>query len=288
MASTTNPHPAVVITGASTGIGEACSLELDRRGFRVFTGVRSESAADSLRAKASTRLIPVMIDVTDTASIAAAAKKIGDEVADAGLAGLVNNAGVAIGGPLEFLAIDELRRQLEINVIGQVAVTQAMLPMLRIARGRIVNIGSISGLVTAPYIGPYAASKHALEAITAALRMELRHSGVKVSILEPGNVKTPIWNKSLVAAEERAEHATPEADRLYRADMEQMRVAIQNMRDTGMPVEHIVRAVIHALTSPRPKRHYPLGVLTQLTALLFRILPDWLRDVLVLRSVGLK
>jgi NAD(P)-dependent dehydrogenase (short-subunit alcohol dehydrogenase family) len=286
--SNTKTFPSVLITGASTGIGEACALELDRRGYRVFAGVRSESAADGLRVKASTQLTPVMLDVTDAASIAAAAVLLTESVAHTGLVGLVNNAGIAVSGPLEFLPIDDLRRQIEVNVIGQVAVTQAMLPLLRIARGRIVNIGSISGLLTAPYLGPYSASKFALEAITNALRLELRYSGIKVSILEPGNVKTPIWDKAIAAAEEKADQASPEADRLYRADMEQMREASLHMRDTGMPVDRVVRAVLHALTSRRPRRHYPLGTDTRLAAFFFRFFPDALRDRLILRSLGLR
>jgi short-subunit dehydrogenase len=280
--------PAIVITGASTGIGEACALELDRRGFRVFAGVRSPLAAENLRAKASSQLTPVSIDVTDAASIAASAKVVREAVGDAGLAGLVNNAGVVVSGPLEFLSVDELRRQLEVNVIGQVAVTQAMLPLLRIGRGRIVNIGSISGLLTSPYIGPYSASKFALEAITNALRLELRGSGIKVSILEPGNVKTPIWDKAIAAAEEKVDRAPPEAERLYRLDMEQMRKATLKMRDTGMPVECIVRAVVHALTARRPKRHYPIGGQTRLALFLFRFFPDSLRDMVILKSLGLR
>ena len=151
MSPTTLP-PAVVITGASTGIGQACALELDRRGFRVFAGVRSQAAAENLRAKASARLTPILIDVTDAASVAAAAKAVGEAVGDAGLAGLVNNAGIAIAGPVELVPLDAWRRQLEVNVIGQVAVTQAFLPLLRKAPGRIVNISSNSGGQAAPFL----------------------------------------------------------------------------------------------------------------------------------------
>jgi short-subunit dehydrogenase len=277
-----------LITGASTGIGEACALELDRRGFRVFAGVRSEAAAESLRAKASSRLTPIMLDITDAASIANAAALVTESVGNAGLAGLVNNAGIGVSGPLEFLPIEDLRRQFEVNVIGQVAVTQAMLPLLRVARGRIVNIGSISGFVTAPFLGPYSASKHAMEAVTNALRLELRRSGIKVAILEPGNVKTPIWDKSIAAVQEKAERASPEADALYRLDMEQMHQASLKMRDTGMPVECVVRAVVHALTARRPKTRYPVGVQSRLAAFFFRFFPDSLRDMLILRSLGLR
>ena len=279
---------AVVITGASTGIGAACALALDRRGYRVFAGVRSEESAKNLRNQASNRLTPILIDVTDADQIAAAADTVREATEDAGLAGLVNNAGIVVSGPLEFLPVDDLRRQIEVNVIGQVAVTQAMLPLLRTGRGRIVNIGSISGFLTGPYTGPYSASKFALEAVTNALRLELRNSGIKVSILEPSNVKTPIWDKAIAAAEEKADRASPEAERLYRSDMEQMRKASIEMRDTGMPVQCVVRAVLHALTAQRPKTRYPVGVQTRLASFFFRFFPDSLRDTLILHSLGLR
>ncbi len=287
--SANNPNSrAVVITGASTGIGEACALELDRRGWHVFAGVRSDEAAANLRQKASDRLSPVMIDVVDPESIAAAAKTISASVGDTGLAGLVNNAGIVVSGPLEFVAVDAIRQQLEVNVIGQIAVTQAMLPMLRNGPGRIVNMGSISGFVTAPYMGPYSMSKFALEAMTNAFRLELRNAGITSSVIEPASVKTPIWDKAIAAGEERASRASPEAEKYYRADMEQMRQASIEMRDTGMPVECVVRAVMHALTARRPKARYPVGIQTRLAACFFPFLSNAVRERFILRSLGLK
>ena len=179
MSGTSDLPRSVVITGASTGIGEACALELDRGGFRVFAGVRSEVAGEKLKAQASSRLTPVMIDVTDAASIAAAAEAVGRTLGDAGLAGLVNNAGIAVAGPLEAVPIEALRQQFEVNVIGQVAVTQVFLPLLRKARGRVVNISSINGGLSLPYMGAYSASKFAMEAVTDALRVELRTWGIR-------------------------------------------------------------------------------------------------------------
>jgi NAD(P)-dependent dehydrogenase (short-subunit alcohol dehydrogenase family) len=164
---------AVVITGASTGIGRACALSLDALGFRVFAGVRKSDDGESLRRVASDRLTPVFIDVTDKQSIAAAAGSVSREVGTAGLVGLVNNAGVAVPGPLEYLPLEELRRQLEINLVGQLAVIQAFLPLLRKARGRIVNISSLAGKLTTPFNGAYSAAKHGIEAFSDALRMEL-------------------------------------------------------------------------------------------------------------------
>src|SRR6266568_4897165 len=161
---------SVVVTGASTGIGEACALRLDRRGFRVFAGVRREVDGGALKQKASSRLTPILLDVTDASSIKSAAAAVVAALGEEGLSGLVNNAGIAIAGPLEFLPIDELRRQFEVNVIGQIAVTQAFLPLLRKGHGRIVNMGSIAGKSALPFTGPYCASKFALEALTDSLR----------------------------------------------------------------------------------------------------------------------
>ena len=199
---TASSSPAVVITGASTGIGQACALELDRRGFRVFAGIRTRAAAEQLRAAASARLTPLLIDVTQTDTIAAACKIVAETLGDAGLAGLVNNAGIAVPGPLELIPLDDFRRQLEVNVVGQLAVTQAFLPLLRKARGRIVNMSSVSGGLSAPYLGPYSASKFALEAITDALRLELRGVGVSVSAIDQGVNETPIRDKKLASAEQ--------------------------------------------------------------------------------------
>ena len=157
---------SIVITGASSGIGEACALYLDELGYRVFAGVRKPAAGEALKAKASKRLAPVILDVTDVASIDRAVETVKAAVGAAGLAGLVNNAGIGVGGPLEVVPLADLRKQFEVNVIGQVAVTQALLPLLRQGRGRIVNMGSIAGRATMPFMGPYSASKFALEALT--------------------------------------------------------------------------------------------------------------------------
>jgi len=279
--------PTVLITGSSTGIGEACALELDRRNFRVFAGVRSDADGQRLQQKASPRLTPVRIDVTDPETIAAAAETIRAAVGDSGLSGLVNNAGIVVSGPLELVPIDRLRSQLEVNVIGQVAVTQAVLPLLRAGRGRIVNMSSISGLIAAPYLGPYAASKFALEAITDCLRVELRAWGIRVSVVEPGNVKTPIWGKARASAEELTKKMPPEAEALYGADIAAMHQATARMAETGMPVDRVVRAVVHALTARRPKTRYPVGTQTHLAAIFWRFLADWTRDWIMRRELGL-
>ena len=193
---------AVVVTGASTGIGEACALQLDRMGFSVFAGVRREADGKALEQKASGRLTPVFIDVADEVSIASAVETVSAAVGDAGLAGLVNNAGIAVPAPIELVPLDALRRQLEVNVIGQVSVTQAFLPLVRKAQGRIVNMGSIAGRLAIPFLGPYCMSKFAMEALTDSLRVELRPWGIKVSLVEPGRISTPIWGKGIATGHE--------------------------------------------------------------------------------------
>ncbi|MGD0655440.1 MAG: SDR family oxidoreductase [Thermoguttaceae bacterium] len=284
----TNRHPpAVLITGASTGIGKACALELDRRRFRVFAGVRTEEAGERLKKAASSQLTPLMIDVTDAASISAATSQIKDQTGDCGLAGLVNNAGISVSGPLEIVPIAELRRQLEVNVIGYVAVMQAVLPLLRIAKGRIVNMGSISGALASPYLGPYCASKFAMEAITDALRIELRTWGIQVSIIEPGPIATPIWEKSFAAADQLANTLPTESMALYEPDLTVVRKMIAEIANKAEPVDMVVQAVVHALTAPKPKTRYFLHFRNRILFRSFKLVPDVIRDWIVRRVMGL-
>jgi NAD(P)-dependent dehydrogenase (short-subunit alcohol dehydrogenase family) len=278
---------AILITGASTGIGEACALELDRRGFRVFAGVRSAEAGEALRSKASSNLVGLHLDVTDPTSIAEAADAIDTAVGASGLWGLVNNAGIVVHGPVEIVSLDELRRQFEVNVIGQVAVTQKMLRLVRRARGRIVNMGSVSGFVAAPHLGPYAASKHALEALTDSLRIELARFGIGVSIVEPQSIQTPIWRKARASADTLVRGLTPQAEELYGKEMRLVGRAVERFEARGLPVERVVRAVIHALTAPKPKPRYPVGLQTRLAYLLWHLLPTPLRDAILRRETGL-
>ena len=183
----------------------------------VFAGVRNLAAGDALQAKAGKAIIPVQLDVTDGESIKKAADLVARHVGEAGLSGLVNNAGIAIGSPLELIPLQQLRRQLEVNVIGQIAVTQAVLPLLRRSHGRIVNMGSIAGRGTIPMMGPYSASKHALEALTDALRLELYPWGIEVSIIEPGAVATPIWDKSMQVSLDVESEMPADGRHLYEA-----------------------------------------------------------------------
>ncbi len=282
-----NPNRgAILISGASTGIGRACAEHLDSLGFTIFAGVRKQSDADSLRGAGSGRTQPLMLDVTESESIAAAMRTV-DQAAPAGLAGLVNNAGVSVGGPLEFVGIDEWRRQLEVNFIGQVAVTQAALPALRKARGRIVNMTSIGGRLASPFLGPYNASKFALEAVTDALRLELRRFGVQVAAVEPGAVVTPIWEKGRASADQAATSMPAEAMQLYGAGITAISKFIAQGERSGVPPLEVARAVEHALTATRPKTRYVVGRDAKMRLALTRLLPTRVMDRVIVRAMGL-
>ncbi|ARV60699.1 short-chain dehydrogenase/reductase [Nostocales cyanobacterium HT-58-2] len=284
MAATTKG--AVVVTGASTGIGEACALHLDKLGFQVFAGVRREMDAQTLKQKSSFRLNPIFLDVTDANSIASAARTVADAVGDAGLFGLVNNAGIAVAGSLEFLPTDEFRKQIEVNVIGQLAVTQSFIMLLRQAQGRIVNIGSIGGRSAAPFLGAYNASKFAMEALTDVLRMELRPWGISISIIEPGAIATPIWKKSLTEMDRIRQNLPQQAHKLYGNAINAVGNRAATMAQNGISADRVAEAVIHALTAKKPKTRYLVGQDARIRAVL-NLLPDRVRDRLILNSMGL-
>lgn len=275
----------MLITGASTGIGLACALHLDRLGFDVIAGVRKTADGDAVRAAASPRLSTVLLDVASADSIATAMADVASRAGSAGLAGLVNNAGIAVAGPLEILPIDELRMQLEVNVVGLVAVTQAALPMVRRARGRIVNIGSISGRMAMPALGPYAASKFAVEALTDSLRVEVQPWGIEVALIEPGAVATPIWDKGRKAGAALKERVAADAYALYAETVARLERAAARADRDAVPPDDVARAVEHALTAPRPKTRYLVGKTVRIQTLIAR-LPDRLRDRLLTRFAG--
>jgi NAD(P)-dependent dehydrogenase (short-subunit alcohol dehydrogenase family) len=276
---------AVLISGSSTGIGRACALRLGRAGFAVFAGVRSRSDAESLQAEGSELLEPVILDVTDEGTIAATRERI-EEVTAGRLAGLVNNAGVGVGGPIEAVALDDLRRQLEVNVTGQVAVTQAMLPMIRAARGRVVFMASIGGRVALPYLAPYSASKHAVEALGDSLRREMMPFGVEVSIVEPGAVATPIWDKGSEQIAQVRDEATPEYMQLYGESMEKFEQLFIDAGRGGVPPEEVAKAVEHALTARRPKTRYLVGRDARVRAIMRKYMPDRFLDRGIARQLG--
>jgi NAD(P)-dependent dehydrogenase (short-subunit alcohol dehydrogenase family) len=275
---------SILISGASSGIGLCCALMLSEQGFQVLAGYRSEDDAERLRAL-HRHILPIRLDVTSEISIQEALCQVELILAGRGLYGLVNNAGIAVGGPLEFLPIEAMRRQLEVNVIGPVALTQAFIPLLRQARGRIVNMGSIAGLSALPFVGPYSASKYALEALTDALRVELRPWGIEVAVIEPGVIATPIWEKSLQAAVALGPQLPPQLMALYGRALEILKVETQKASRRGLPPKQVAQAVIHALTSSRPRTRYLIGWDARLRCL-FSCLPDRLQDWLIIQKVG--
>ena len=186
---------SVVITGASTGIGRGCALRMDALGWSVFAGVRKEVDATSLRAEASDRLRPLFLDVSNPRSILEAQQAVSQALGAEGLSGLVNNAGIPYGGAIEHLEMQEVRRTFDVNFFGLIEVTQAFMPLLRRAHGRIVNMSSVSGWIASPFLSPYSTSKFALEALSDALRVELHPWNIHVAVIEPGAIDTPIWAK---------------------------------------------------------------------------------------------
>jgi NAD(P)-dependent dehydrogenase (short-subunit alcohol dehydrogenase family) len=273
---------AVVITGASTGIGEATARRLVNKGFQVFAGVRKEADAERLRSAGAT---PVTIDVTDERSIAAAAEQVGEQLSG-GLAGLVNNAGATLPGPVEFVTLDELRRQFEINTFGHVAVTQAFMPMLRRATGRIVFVGSVGGRTALPFIGPYAGSKAAIASLAVSLRQELAPWGMHVSVVEPGTVATPIWDKGDESVKRAVESMPPEGRERYGRSMEQGNETVLKLARRGVKPDRVARVIESALTSRRPRTRYLVGD-AWIQYPLSRLLPDRLFDRLVARQLGI-
>jgi len=266
---------SVVVTGASTGIGRAVVAELVRTGFHVWGTVRRDADAQALTATHGDRVSPLRMDVTDTESVRAA----GEAVRAAGpLHGLVNNAGVALPGPLEYLPVDLFRRQIEVNLVGQLAVTQAMLPALRQAQesdgdARIVMIGSIGGRIAGPMLGPYHAAKLGLVGLTGALRAELAPSGIRVVLIEPGAVATPIWNRGVTSSEELVDLLPPEATERYGAQMAAVRKNALRSAEGGLAPERAARVVVKALTDANPRPRQLIGRDARIAAALVRLLP---------------
>jgi len=268
----------VVVTGASSGIGEATARHLAQLGFQVRAGVRRREDAERL---GGDRIAPLALDVTDGDSIDAARA----ELAEQPLAGLVNNAGIAISAPLENVPIEELRRQLEVNLVGQIAVTQAFLPALRARRGRIVNVSSIGGRMALPLGGPYSASKFALEAASDSLRQELR-GAVGVIVVEPGGVKTPIWRKGGAAADELLAELPGDVERNYGGLIAGMRREAEKIdRETGLEPAEVARVIGRALSARRPRTRYLVGRDAKSRALLVKLLPARVTDALVARTL---
>lgn len=272
----------VLVTGASSGIGEATALRLAAAGFLVAAGVRRTADAERLQARAGERLRGLLLDVTDEQQVTTALAEVA-RWTDGRLSGVVNNAGVVVGGPLEFLALDDWRHQFEVNVVGAVSVTRAALPLLRAGGGRVVMMGSNSGRIAVGMMGPYCASKHALEAVAESLRLELRPSGIAVVLLEPGAVRTPIWAKGRATADRMRRELPAQAHRLYGDQIEAIVAGIDAQEASGIEPEVVADAVLDALTGRRPRPRRAVGADAVVSALVDRWLPDRSRAPLIAR-----
>jgi NAD(P)-dependent dehydrogenase (short-subunit alcohol dehydrogenase family) len=265
----------VVISGASTGIGRATAHHLSGLGFDVLAGVRRESDAPA-------GTTPVLLDITDAGAIDALATHVGD----APLAGLVNNAGIGFGGPVEHISLDDWRRQFEVNLFGHIAMTRALIPALREGRGRIVNIGSIGGRTALPFAAPYTASKFAMHAFSDSLRVELRAEGIRVALIEPGSIATEIWRKGDDTADRIEAELPPELLERYRKGLDGARRATARAARNAIPPEKVAAVVEHALTARRPRGRYVVGTEARIQALAAH-LPAAVTDRLLRLALGI-
>ena len=272
---------SILITGAAKGIGRATALHLDKLGFTVIAGVRSTADADTLRQAASSNFHTLQLDITNDEHIAALHDSVAAIVGNGGLDGLVNNAGVAVAAPLEFVPISEFRRQIEVNLTAQLAVTQAVLPLLRQAKGRIINVSSIGGRIAGPMLGAYHASKFALEGLTDSLRQELKPWGLQVVSIEPGAIATPIWDSGTQTADRLQAQMSAQAQTYYAAAFEWARSFAKNSTAKGLPPERVAKVIATALTVPQPRTRYPVGRDAQFGTHIIARLPDRLRDRLM-------
>jgi NAD(P)-dependent dehydrogenase (short-subunit alcohol dehydrogenase family) len=270
---------AVLVTGCSSGIGRACAIELAQAGFKTFAGVRTEGDGLSLRSKSVPGLVPVQLDVRDSGSIEQVVSRLTREVDDTGFFGLVNNAGVSASGPVEFLDIAEIQEVLNVNLLGPVRLVQAFLPMLRQSAGRIINIGSGEAFLSTPINSAYCMSKHALEALSESLRMELAPTGIRVILVEPGGTRTRIMEKAAARFETLGESLPSTARRLYGKSME----ARRRMPERGhlQAPEAVARVVRRALADWRPKTRYFVGADVRGAFMLGRLFPSSARDAIL-------
>jgi NAD(P)-dependent dehydrogenase (short-subunit alcohol dehydrogenase family) len=271
--------PSVLITGASRGIGRACALRLAGQGWRVYAGVRTTADGDALRSDGQRGTIqPVALDLRDSEQIAALPHALGGR-----LDALINNAGVVVGGPVEALKVDDLRDQLEVNVVAQVAVTQTVLPLLRSSKGRVVFVSSISGRVSAPFMGAYTASKFALEALADSLRMELRPWNIRVVLVEPGSINTDLWRNALDVADQTEAQMSQGHRSLYAPQLVGMRKAIAGIQKRTSPVDKVAAVVERALASTRPKPRYLVGTDARVQVALRAALPTRVLDLALIK-----
>jgi NAD(P)-dependent dehydrogenase (short-subunit alcohol dehydrogenase family) len=279
---------AVLVTGTSTGIGRHTALRLDQLGYQVFATVRKERDADSISSQSSDRLIPLILDVTDPSSLDRAVEIVTQEVSERGLWGLVNNAAIAFVSPLEFAPLAEFRDLYEVNVFGLLDITQKFLPLIRLARGRIINISSTASNAVAPFHGPYSSSKLALNGLTDSLRLELKPLGVKVSLVIFGSVQTPIWSSGGEKSTQVAQGFPPEALALYGENLRGLRDYFNRIGKNGITTEQSFKPILHALTAERPKTRYLVGWDARYHYLLRILFYGRLGDSIMIRTIGLK
>jgi NAD(P)-dependent dehydrogenase (short-subunit alcohol dehydrogenase family) len=275
-------NDAIIVTGASSGIGHETALLLAREGYAVFAGVRKEADRERLEAEHE-RVHPVILDVTVPADVARVIESVKESGAT--LRGLVNNAGIAVPGPLEFLPLEDLRQQFEVNVFGPIAMAQAALPLLRETHGRIVFIGSIAGRMAAPFVGPYSASKAALAMLADAMRQELASAGIGISLLEFASVKTPIWEKGRTG-KDASVAKMPGAVKYYSAVLDAMVKITKHEEAAGLDPAVIATTVLQALRAPKPRERYLIGRRAKLQAVV-AVLPPATRDRLIKQAMGL-
>ena len=277
---------SVVITGASTGIGWACAKLLLDRGYRVFGSVRKQTDADRLAKEFGANFTPLLFDVTDEAAVLSAARKVREVLAGQTLSGLVNNAGIAVAGPVLELPADEFRRQMDVNVIGPIIATQAFGPLLgadpslKGKKGRVVMISSVAGRSGNPLMSAYSASKHAIEGLSESLRRELMLFGIDVVVIAPGVVKTPIWSKA-----EQVD-ISPYQNSPYFPALQKVRAFMLQLGQSGLPAEKIAECVHEALTAPRPKVRYQITP-DPMRHLITAMLPKRTVDKIIARRLGL-
>ncbi len=269
-----NESGAVVVTGASTGIGRATALLLDKKGYRVFAGVRKQADGKSLADEASDRLTPITIDVTKDRSIKAARDKVQRAVGKDGLVGLVNNAGVGGGGPIEFMPLDSFRDTLEVNLVGQIAVTQAFMSQIRKAKGTVVFIASIGGRIATPFLSPYNASKFGIEALGESLRAEVKPWGIDVTVVEPGSIDTAIWAKGADTANDQLKGLSPAARRLYGKQLTRFGEVLGETADRGIHPDKVAKVILKAIRLDKPKHRYLVGTDAKVAARLKGTLPE--------------
>jgi NAD(P)-dependent dehydrogenase (short-subunit alcohol dehydrogenase family) len=281
-------HPqSVVITGSSSGIGRASALLLAKRGFQVFAGVRRPADGAELRIDGGDAIVPIILDLTEPDSIGSAADEVTRQLGGRPLHGLVNVAGIGIAGPVEYVTPAELRGVFEVDVFGQIAVTQAFLPLVRQARGRIVNISSVGAHIAMPFGGVLGAAKSALGVLTDALRLELRPFGVRVVTIEPGAIKTPAIHKTLGNVEARIALLPAEGAKRYGAMWRRFNQRAYAQERAGSPPEVVARTVLHALAAANPRPRYVVGKHARLLTTLARVLPDRELDAVRSRIFGL-